>query len=151
MLLDATLAFLHFTAILLVAAFLAAEAMLLRGDLGANDLATLVRSDIGYAIAAVLALATGAARMAFGAKGPGFYTDNPLFWTKLAVFLAIGLVSIRPTLAYLGWRRAARAGAGFAVPAPEIRTARRYVLVELHLLALLPLAAVLMARGVGHG
>jgi putative membrane protein len=151
MLLDATLAFLHFTAILLVAAFLAAEAMLLRGDLGARDIAALVRSDIGYAASAVLALATGAARMAFGAKGPEFYTDNPLFWAKLAVFLAIGLISIRPTLAFLGWRRAARAAAGISVPAADLQTARRYVLAELHLLALLPLAAVLMARGIGHG
>jgi putative membrane protein len=150
MLLDAALAFLHFTAILLVAGFLAAEAMLLRGDLGARDLATLVRSDIGYAVSAILALATGAARMSLGAKGPAFYLDNPVFWAKLALFLAIGLLSIRPTLAYLGWRRAARAGAGFSAPAPEIRTARRYVLAEIHLLALLPLAAVLMARGIGH-
>jgi putative membrane protein len=150
MVLDAALAFLHFTAVLLVAGFLAAEAMLLRGDLGARDIATLVRSDVGYAVSAVLALATGLARVFFGAKGAAFYADNPVFWAKLVLFLAIGLLSIRPTLAFFGWRRAARAAAGFSVPAAAVRTARRYVLAELHLLALLPLAAVLMARGIGH-
>ncbi len=150
MLLDATLAYLHFAAILLVASFLAAEAMLLRGDLGARDVATLVRSDIGYAASATLALATGLARVFLGAKGAAFYAGNPFFWVKLGLFLAIGLISIRPTLAFLGWRRASRGAAGFSVPAAEIGAARRHVLVELHLLALLPLAAVLMARGIGH-
>jgi putative membrane protein len=150
MALDAVLAYLHFAAILLVAGFLAAEAMLLRGDLGARDLASLVRSDVGYALSAILALATGLARSFFGAKGWAFYADNPVFWVKLGLFLAIGLVSIRPTVVFLRWRRAARADAGFGVPAAEVRGARRYVLAELHLLALLPLAAVLMARGIGH-
>ncbi|MGH8700217.1 MAG: DUF2214 family protein [Burkholderiales bacterium] len=148
--LDATLAYLHFAAILLVAGFLVAEAMLLRGDLGARDIAALVRSDIAFAASAVLALATGLARVFFGAKSAAFYADNPLFWAKLGLFLAIGLISIRPTLAFLRWRRAARGAAGFSVPAAETKSARRYVLVELQLLALLPLAAVLMARGIGH-
>ncbi len=150
MALDAALAYLHFAAILLVAGFLVAEAMLLRGDLGSRDVAALVRSDIGYSVSAVLALVTGLARALFGAKGWAFYADNPVFWVKVGLFLAIGLISIRPTLAFLRWRRAARGAAGFSVPAAETKSARRTVLVELHLLALLPLAAVLMARGIGH-
>jgi putative membrane protein len=150
MALDAVLAYLHFAAILLVAGFLAAEAMLLRGDLGARDLASLVRSDVGYALSAIVALATGLGRALFGAKGWAFYADNPVFWVKLGLFLAVGLISIRPTLAFLRWRRAAGTGAGSAVPAAEVGGMRRYVLAELHLLALLPLAAVLIARGIGH-
>jgi putative membrane protein len=148
-LLDTALAFLHFTAILLVAGFLAAEAMLLRGDLGARDVAALVRSDVGYALSAVLVLATGLARAFFGVKGWSFYAGNALFWAKLGLFLAIGLLSLRPTMRFLRWRRAS-AAPGFRVAAPELGAARRTVLVELHLLALLPLAAVLMARGIGH-
>ena len=113
MLLDATLAYLHFAAILAVAGFLVAEAMLLRGDLGARDVGALSRADVWY-------------------------------------FNAAGLVSIKPTMAFIRWRRAARAAAGYSVPDAEVRGARRLVLVELHLLALIPLAAVLMARGIGH-
>jgi putative membrane protein len=150
MVLDATLAYLHFAAILLLAGFLVAEAILLRGDLGTRDVAALARSDIGYALSAILVLATGLARVFYGAKGAAFYAGNPAFWIKLGLFLAIGLISIRPTIAFLRWRRAARANAGFSVPAAEVRSARRSVLVELHLLALLPLAAVLMARGIGY-
>ncbi len=150
MLLDATLAYLHFTAILLLAGFLVAEAMLLRGDLGRRDVAVVSRSDIGYSVAAALTLATGAARVFLGPKGVAFYAGNPVFWAKLALFLAAGLVSIKPTIAFLRWRRAARDNPVYAVPEAEARSARRLVLVELHLLALIPLAAVLMARGIGH-
>jgi len=150
MALDATLAYLHFAAILAVAGFLVAEAMLLRGDLGARDIAALARTDVWYFNMAGLALATGLARVFFGAKGAGFYAANPFFWTKLALFLAVGLASIKPALAFLRWRRAARGAAGYVVPDAEARSARRLVLIELHLLALLPLAAVLMARGIGH-
>jgi putative membrane protein len=89
-------------------------------------------------------------RVFFGAKGVGFYAGNPVFWTKVALFVAVALVSIKPTIAFARWRRAARDAADYAVPPAAAHSARRLVLVELHLLALLPLAAVLMARGIGH-
>ena len=149
MMLDATLAYLHFAAILALAGFLVAEAALLRGDLGRRDLAALARSDVGYAIAAGLVLATGLARLFFGAKGVGFYVGNPIFWTKVGLFIAVALVSIKPTIAFGRWRRAARDAAGYSVPPAAVQSARRLVLVELHLVALLPLAAVLMSRGIG--
>ena len=95
-------------------------------------------------------LATGTARVFFGAKGVGFYVGNPVFWTKVALFIAVALVSIKPTFAFAHWRRAARDAAGYSVPPGAVQSARRLVLVELHLLALIPLAAVLMARGIGH-
>jgi putative membrane protein len=150
MMLDAILTYLHFAAILAVAGFLVAEAALLRGDLGRRDVAVLGRTDVGYFVAAGVALATGAARVFFGAKGVDFYSGNPIFWTKLALFVAVGLVSIKPTIGFARWRRAARDAAGYSVPETEVRSARRLVLVQLHLLALLPLAAVLMARGIGN-
>jgi putative membrane protein len=150
MALDATLAYLHFAAILAVAGFLVAEAMLLRGDLGRRDVAVLARTDFAYFLAAMVALATGLARVFFGAKGVDFYTGNPAFWIKVVLFVAVAAVSIKPTFRFAGWRRAARDASGYSVPDAEVRGARRLVLVQLHLLALLPLAAVLMARGIGH-
>ena len=150
MVLDAALAYLHFAAILGVAGLLVAEAALLRGDLGPRNIAVLSRVDVGYFNLAGLALATGVARVFFGAKGAAFYAGNPMFWVKVALFLAVGLVSIKPTIDFIRWRRATRVAAAYAVPAAQAHGARRLVLVELHLLALIPLAAVLMARGIGN-
>ena len=58
----------------------------------------------------------------------------------------IGLVSIPPTLQFIRWARAFRRDPAYMVPAAELERARRFVLIELHLLALLPLFAVMMSR-----
>ena len=150
MMLDATLAYLHFAAILAVAGLLVAEAALLFGDLGPRTSRRCRGPTSGTSTSPARAR-DRLARVFFGAKGVDFYAGNPAFWTKRSrLFLAVGLVSIKPTIAFIRWRRAARDAAGYTVPDAEIRGARRFVLVELHLLALLPLAAVLMARGIGH-
>jgi len=62
--------------------------------------------------------------------------------------LSIALISIRPTMTFIRWRRLARAGGG-APPATEIATTRRWVLLQAGLLLALPIFAALMARGIG--
>jgi putative membrane protein len=148
--LDALLAYLHFSALFVLVAFLGAQVFLLRAQPGAATIAMLSRSDVGYFVAAILVLATGLGRLFFGIKGAGFYAGNPLLYVKLVLFLVIGLVSIKPTLRYIRWRKTLAAQPGFTPPAAEVTSARRVVMLELHLLALIPLAAVFMARGMGQ-
>jgi putative membrane protein len=146
---DALYAYLHFAAILGLAAGLFAEALLLRAAPGAATLRAVGRADLVYGVSAGLVLATGLARVFFGAKGAAFYVANPVFWTKMGLFVLLGLLSIPPTVRILRWNRLAKADASF-VPAPgQVGAVRRLVLIELHLLALVPLAAVLMARAIG--
>jgi putative membrane protein len=75
-------------------------------------------------LAALLALATGLLRLFFS-------------------------LSIKPTVSFIRWRRRL-AESGELPPTPEIATARRLLHVEVALLALIPLMAVLMARGIGR-
>jgi putative membrane protein len=63
--------------------------------------------------------------------------------------VVLGVLSIAPTRAFLGWRKAARSDAAYRVPDADWSRARRRVLIEMHLLALIPLAAVIMARSLG--
>lgn len=64
------------------------------------------------------------------------------------MFALIGALSIVPTMRFLKWGRAARRNA--AVPSEaEWRSTRQLVFIESHLLILIVLAAVLMARGIG--
>jgi len=67
----------------------------------------------------------------------------------MAAFAVVGLISILPTMTFLRWRRAAKASETFLVPDAEAKRVRRYVMAETHLIALLLLFAVLMARGIG--
>lgn len=143
------LAYLHYLSIILLGAFLTAELVLCRAPLGPAHVRQLPRLDIVFFAAAMLALATGLLRLFFYAKGVGFYLANPFFIAKMALYLAVALLSIVPTRRFIGWRRALDAG-GAAPDADAVGRVRRVLHVELALFALMPLMAVLMARGIGR-
>lgn len=146
---DAALSFLHFTFLLILAASLGAEAMLLRLPVDGRLARLLLRIDILYGLSAIALVAAGVARANFGAKGWDSYAGQPFFWAKLSTFALIGVISIWPTISYFRWNFAARADASFVAPEPEVKRMRGIVLGEAHLLTLVVLFAVLMARGIG--
>jgi putative membrane protein len=149
MTLEAILAYLHFLAILTMVVFIASEAALCRVEwMNPAVVERLARVDMVYGIAAMLVLATGLARTWWGVKGAGWYWTNPLLHIKLTLFVAVGILSIFPTLRYLRWRKALRANGSLPSEA-EVRGTRKLVMIQAHLLALIPLAAVFLARGFG--
>jgi putative membrane protein len=85
----------------------------------------------------------------WGAKDAAFYGDQPFFWAKMGTFAVIGLISIGPTRTFIRWVKQAGQDAAFAVAEADAKRIRRLVMIELHLLALVPLFAALMARGLG--
>ena len=145
--LDAALAYLHFTAVFVLFAFLTVEVMLARGELDAVAVGMLARVDRWYVGAAVAALATGFSRAAWGAKGWAFYAGDWVFWAKVMSFAIVALLSVAPTRAFLRWRRRIGAEPAFVVPEGERKRMRRYLMWELHGAALIPLLAVAMSRG----
>jgi putative membrane protein len=148
MLLEAFLAYFHIAAILAVVVFLTSEAALCRPEwMNPAVVRRLARVDFIYMLAAMALLATGLARTWWGMKGTAWYWHQPLLHLKLTLFVVIGLLSIQPTRMFTRWRK--QLDANGALPAPEeVRTARRWIMIEAHLLALVPLAATLLARGV---
>jgi putative membrane protein len=146
---ETLLAYLHYLSIILLGAFLTAQLVLCRPPLGATQVRQLPRLDIAYFAAAILALVTGLLRLFFYAKGVGFYLPNPAFILKMILYVAIALISIVPTRHFIGWRRALDAG-GPPPDAAAVFRVRRLLHLELGLAALMPLAAVLMARGIGR-
>jgi len=144
---DAFLAYLHFMAIFGLFVVLAREVTILKTGAASLDIESLAKVDAGFGMAAMIVLVTGAARAVFGVKGWTFYAHNPVFHIKIGLFVLIGLISIVPTLKFLRWRKARRQDASFRVPEVEWNRARSIVRIELALLALVPLAAVIMARG----
>lgn len=149
MTLEAILAYLHLLAILTMVVFVASEAALCRVEwMNAAVVERLAKIDMVYGIAALTVLATGIARTVWGVKGTAWYWTNPLLHVKLTLFIVIGVMSIFPTLRYLRWRKTLRATG--ALPAEtEIRRTRKLVMVQAHLLAVIPLVAVFLARGFG--
>jgi putative membrane protein len=148
--LDAALAYLHFSAIFLLFALLVAEMILFRGTLDAAAIRLLARVDLGYFASAGAVLVTGFLRLMFGAKGPDFYLSAWPIYAKLGLFLAVALISVGPTLRFMRWRKAVLHDPAWRPDGAERASVRRALMIELHLAALIPLVAVLMARGLGH-
>lgn len=149
MTLESLLAYAHLLAILTMVVFLSSEAALCRAQwLNAAVVERLGRVDLIYGIAAGAVLLTGLLRTWLGAKGADWYWTNPLLHLKLTLFVVVGLLSIKPTIMFVRWRRALRASGSLPTEG-EIKLARRLVMIQAHLLALIPLAAVFLARGYG--
>jgi putative membrane protein len=138
-------AYLHYLSIILTSGFLVGELVMCREGISSQQTRRLAGIDVVFFVSALAALATGLLRLFFYAKGVGFYTGNPFFWAKMALYVIIAGLSIKPTRTFIRWKRA-----GTAPAADEIAGARRFIHIELGLLALMPLMAVLMARGMGR-
>ena len=146
---EALLAYAHFLAILTLVVFISSEAALCRVEwMNAKVVERLGRVDRIYGIAALAVVLTGVARTGWGVKGTIWYWTNPLLHLKVAAFIAVGLMSIKPTMMFIRWRRTL-AATGALPDEADVRTARRWVMVQAHVIALIPLAAVFLARGFG--
>jgi putative membrane protein len=138
----------HHILLLLLVAVLAGEAVLLRQSPSEGALNALGRLDAIYGASAGLLLLMGSARLSWGAKGAEFYTGNAVFWVKIALFVAIGLISIIPTVRIARWRRERKATG--ALPGADVwAQTRKLTMVQLHLLPFVAIAAAAMARGIG--
>lgn len=149
MTLEPLLAYFHLLAILAMTVFLAVEAALCRTAwLNAAVVQRLGKVDLIYGLAAIAVLATGFLRTWLGDKGMDHYWSNWLLHTKVTLFIVMALISIKPTLMFRRWRLNLAAD-GSLPDAGQVQLARRLVLVQAHILVLIPLLAVYLARGWG--
>jgi putative membrane protein len=144
---DALLAYAHFICIFTLASLLAGELMILRKTLPAEFVRRLQAIDRWYGIVAGLVIVSGLARLFLGLKGAAFYTHNPVFWTKMGLFVAVALLSIAPTIAYLRWNARRAADGSIVLEDAEFTRLRGFLWLQVALFAFIPLCAAFMARG----
>jgi putative membrane protein len=146
---DLLLAIAHHLLIFALLGLLAAELASVGAGLSPRRIGLLAGLDRAYGGVAVLILVVGFARVFLGAKSAEFYLLNPMFWAKIAAFLAVGLLSIVPTMRLIAWNRRLRADPAFVPAAGEIAAVRRFLLAEAAVFPLIPIFAAAMARGYG--
>lgn len=147
---DLILAILHHLLVFMLFALIAAELVLVRPGLGGTALSRLAGLDRAYGGIALAVIVVGVARVIWGAKGWEYYVGNPYFWAKMASFAVVGLLSIRPTLRIIAWRKASAADSAYAAPAAEIAAVRRAIHLQTGVFLLIPAFAAVMARGMGY-
>ena len=121
----------------------------------------------GVATAAAVALASGIVLVIWTDHGSAFYLHNPVFYIKLAGFVAMLLIAVTPARLIIQWHQDATtgvattgdatsgdietgaSGTGAIADTSLVPLVQRYVVFELLLLLVIPLAASLAARGIG--
>lgn len=146
---SALAAFLHFLGAFALFAALAVELMLTRAGMDAQAARRLLVVDMAFGLSATLVLLAGIARVLWFAKGPAYYLHDIFFIAKMALFVAIGLMSIYPTRQFLRMRPVLRQGGTPAIDPAHLRRIRRVIHIEATLVVLMILCASLMAHGIG--
>ncbi|MDK1387955.1 DUF2214 family protein [Sinorhizobium sp. 8-89] len=142
---DLVLASAHHVLVFLLAAIIATEAAMVRPGLSAAGVKRLSRIDAYYGAIAALVILVGVGRIVFGLKGWEAYIYNWAFWSKMAAFVAVGLLSARPTLQIRKWRMSADDEA-FTVPTEEIAATRGFIIAQGAIFPLIPIFAATMVR-----
>jgi hypothetical protein len=83
---EALVAYLHFAATMTTGAALFVEVLRCNQEMQPPDIRVLAKIDRLYFISAIVVLATGLARVFLVGKGASFYSHNPVFYIKLALF-----------------------------------------------------------------
>ena len=143
-----TAAFIHHLAAFVVVGTLMVELVVLRNDLTIQSARSVLRMDMAYGIAALVLLAVGFMRVFYTEKGSAYYFASGPFLVKLTLFIAVGLLSIYPTLKFMGWRPALREQRVPDFDAGSRRKVRMLIHIELTLIFVIILMAVMMARGI---
>jgi putative membrane protein len=106
------------------------------------------RADSVWGLAALLWISTGLWRLLAGLdKGTGYYLQNHVFLTKMALLILILLLELRPMITLIKWRASVSRG-----QLPNTNAAAslaRISFIQVGLVVLMVFAATAMARGVG--
>jgi len=140
-------AFLHHLCAFTLVSTVAIEFALIRGELTVSAARRLQATDLVLGIAAGALLVIGLLRVFLFEKGAAYYFHIHAFLAKLSLFIVVGLLSIIPTMEFLSWRGALKAGQVPVVAAKKLRLVTAIIHGELLAIVIILLCAAIMARG----
>lgn len=135
--------YIHFLGILFLFATLFSQNLLIRREVSIQQFKKIAVIDGIYGLSALVVLATGLLQWFAVGKPAVFYSSNPVFIAKVSIFILVGLLSIYPTVAFARKRKITENK--IQIPKSIIMVIR----IEMLLVIILPLLAILMARGYG--
>ena len=148
---SASVAYVHYLSFMLCFGALIYERVSLKADPSRREAISMVIADVIYGIAGIALLVSGIYRVIKFGQGSEFYTQNPIFWTKMVAFAFIGSLSIYPTVTYVLWAIPLSKGTLPVVKENLVSRLRLIINVELFGFASIPFLATLMSRGIGLG
>ncbi len=146
---SALVAYAHYLSFMLCFGALVFERIRIKVEPNRGEAIAMVIADVIYGLAGIVLLLSGILRVRYFGQGGDFYTHNPVFWIKIAVFILVGLLSLYPTITYILWAIPLSKGDLPTVNTNLVSRLRTIINIELVGFAFIPLLATFMARGVG--
>ena len=146
---SASVAYLHYLSFMFCFGALVFERISLKINPNKKEAISMVIADVIYGIAGIALLVSGIYRVIKYGEGSEFYTQNPVFWTKIIVFALVGSLSLYPTITYVLWAIPLSKGTLPQVSENLVSRLRLIINIEIVGFASIPFLATLMARGVG--
>ena len=149
MLMPALIAFGHFVAFFALAAALVLELALISESLSVETAKRIQRADRIVGLSAMLVLVFGFLRVIYFEKGSEYYFDNTFFQIKLGLLFVAALISLIPTIQFVGWNHELKQGIAPDLTIATVKRLKRFIHWELVLIGGIMLCASLMAKGFG--
>ena len=140
-------AFLHHVAAFTLVGALAVEFVLIKQEFNIATARRLAVTDAVLGASAGVLLVAGLLRVFYFEKGAAYYSHSHAFLAKFSLFVIVALLSIVPTIEFLSWRKALKAGQVPAVAAPKLKRLRMIIHAELAAVVIILLCAAIMAKG----
>jgi putative membrane protein len=140
-------AFLHHLMAFTLVAAIAIEFMLVRYEITRANALRLLATDAVVGVSATILLVVGLLRVFYFEKGATYYWSSHAFLTKFSLFILIAILSAVPTLEFLSWRKAVRAGEAPAVSDKKLKAVRTILHLELIGIVAILACAAIMAKG----
>ena len=146
---SALVAYFHYLGIILCFGALMFERITLKINLNKNEAISIIIADVIYGIAGLAILITGILRVKYYGQGGDFYTSNPIFWLKVSLYIAIGLISLYPTINYILWAIPLSKNKLPVISENLVKRFKLIIMTELVGFAVIPFLATLTSRGIG--
>jgi putative membrane protein len=140
-------AFLHHVFAFTLVSAVAVEFVLIRQEVTRANALRLLVTDAVLGVSATLLLIVGLLRVFYFEKGAAYYFSSHAFLAKLSVFILVALMSAVPTIEFLSWRKAVRAGQAPTVSDAKLKAIRTILHAELIGIIIILACAAIMANG----
>ena len=148
---SAYVAYVHYLSFMICFGALIFERISVKVTPNKKEAISMVIADLIYGIAGITLLISGIYRVTKFGQGIDFYTQNPIFWTKIIIFALVGSLSLYPTVTYILWAIPLSKGNLPKVSKELVSRLKLIINVELIGFSLIPFFATLMTRGIGLG
>ena len=141
--------YIHFLSIMLLMGALISEYFLLKTKQSEQQIKMLSYSAVIHLVSLGLLLITGILRWFVYGKGAVYYSKNPIFHTKLTLYIIVLILAIIQTARLFKWNKQRKENRLQVQNPIAVKKMFVFLRLEILLVIIIPLLAIIVMRGTG--